>query len=124
MIKILLLVIIVSLLDSIYLFLMQKYTKIYNIQESLSSFREFIYSYGIWFIIALTIYYLIVSRPDFKLSTILKTAPILGITIFGIYGLNNMLCFPDKWSWSLVGIDIIRGITLVTISSIIISFIK
>ena len=122
MIKILLLVIIVSLLDSIYMYIMQKYTTIYIIEQS--SLVHLLYSYIIWFTIAMSIYFLIVSRPDFSFKTILKTAPLLGIAIFGIYGLNNMLSLSDKWSWKLVGIDIIRGIILVTFSTIIISFFR
>lgn len=123
MIQILLLVVIVSLLDSIYLYLMQKHTTIYTIPQP-ASMIQLVYSYIIWFTIAISIYFLIVSRPDFSFATILKTAPLLGFAIFGIYGISNVLSLADKWSWNIVGIDILRGIILVTISTIIISFFR
>jgi uncharacterized membrane protein len=72
----------------------------------------------------MSIYFLIISRPDYSLKIILQTAPVLGFAIFGIYGLSNMFCLRDKWPLSMVFIDIIRGIILVTISTIIIAYFR
>jgi hypothetical protein len=122
MIQIIVLIIIISLLDSFYLFFLQKYGKfLYNNIEFSNSFISVIYAYLVWFLIACAIYFLIISRPDYTFTTILKTAPILGIVLFGINGFSQMIISPEKSSFMIIGIDIIRGIILVTLSTFIIS---
>lgn len=126
MIQIFLITAIVSIIDSIYLFLLQKflpntYSKALPVTDT---YINLIYMYGCWLLIGLAIYFLIVSRPNFDLSNILKTAPVLGGAIFGIYTLANYIINPEKWSFLMVGIDIIRGILLVSISTIIFSFFR
>ena len=72
-----------------------------------------------WLLIALAIYFLIVSKPDFNLKTLIKTAPSLGIFIFSIYALSTFYNLSEKWNWGMlgtIGIDILRGIILVTFS--------
>jgi uncharacterized membrane protein len=126
MIQIFLITAIVSIIDSIYLFLTQKFLAgIYQkAQPATDSYINLLYIFICWFFIALAIYFLIVSRSDFDFLTILKTAPVLGAAIFGIYTLGNYISNPEKWSFTMVGIDIVRGIIIVSLSTIIFSFFR
>jgi len=126
MIQIFLITAIISIIDSIYLFLSQKYLPFLYliVQPASDSYINLLYIFGCWFFIALLIYFLIVSRPDFNFLTILKTAPLLGASIFGIYTLSNYMMNPEKWSFMMIGIDIVRGIILVSLSTIIFSFFR
>ena len=125
MIQIFLLTAIVSILDSIFLFLTQKYLpSLYGSALPAESFISLAYVFASWFAIGMAIYFLIVSRSDFSLLTILKNAPILGFAIYGIYTLSNYSISPDKWSLKLVGFDIVRGIIVVTFSSFIFSLFR
>jgi uncharacterized membrane protein len=72
----------------------------------------------------MAIYFLIVSKSDFSFLNILKTAPILGLAIYGVYSLSNYTLNPDKWSLAFVGIDIVRGILIVMISTLIFSLFR
>ena len=126
MIQIFLITAIISIIDSIYLFLSQKYLPFLYlvVQPAKDSYINLLYIFSCWFFIALLIYFLIVSRPDFNFLTILKTAPILGAAIFGLYTLSNYMMNPEKWSFMMIGIDIVRGIILVSLSTIIFSFFR
>lgn len=125
MIQIFLLTAIVSLLDSIFLFLTQKYLpSLYGSVIPPESMISLVYVFASWFSIGMAIYFLIVSRSDFSLITILKTAPVLGLAIYGIYTLANYSLNPEKWSLKLVGIDIVRGVIILTLSTVIFSFFR
>lgn len=126
MIQIFLITAIISIIDSIYLFLTQKYLPfLYSTAiPPTDSYVNLLYIFGCWFLIGLSIYFLIVSRSDFNFLTILKTAPVLGAAIFGIYTLSNYMISPEKSSLMMVGIDIVRGIILVSVSTIIFSFFR
>ncbi len=126
MIQIFLITAIISIIDSIYLFLTQKYLPFLYlvVQPAEETNINLMYIFACWFFIALIIYFLIVSRSDFNFLTILKTAPVLGAGIFAIYSLSNYIMSPEKWSLMMVGIDIVRGIILVSLSTIIFSFFR
>jgi hypothetical protein len=126
MIQIFLIIAIVSIIDSLYLFLTQKYLpSIYLAAQPLTdSYINVLYIFACWFLIALLIYFLIVSRPDFNFLTVLRTAPLLGAGIFGIYTISNYMINPEKSSLLIAGIDIVRGIILVSLSTILFSFFR
>jgi hypothetical protein len=126
MIQIFLITAIVSIIDSIYLFLSQKYLPFlyFQSQPAAESNINLLYIFCCWFLIALSIYFLIVSRSDFNFLTILKTAPILGAAIFGIYTLSNHIINPENSSFMMIGIGIVRGIILVSLSTVMFSFFR
>lgn len=119
--QILLLTIIISFLDSIYLFFNKGLYA--NILPE-SSVINILYAYLAWFSIALAIYFLIISRPDFSLITALKTAPFLGFAIYCSFNATNMILFKDIWSLKISAIDTLWGCSLITFATAIISFIK
>lgn len=120
MIQVFLLTAIISILDSIFLFLTQKYLPfLYGSALPGESMISIIYIFACWFAIGMAIYFLIVSRSDFSFLTILKTAPVLGFAIYGVYTLANYSINPEKSSLLLVGIDLVRGIIIVTLSTMI-----
>lgn len=125
MIQIFLLTAIVSILDSLFLFLTQRYLGfLYSAALPAESYISLLYIFASWFSIGMAIYFLIVSRSDFNLLTILKTAPILGFAIYGIYSLSNYSLMPEKWSLMFVGIDIVRGILVILIATLIFSLFR
>jgi uncharacterized membrane protein len=125
MIQIFLLTALVAILDSLFLFFTQKYAGfLYSSVLPQESLMNIVYIFACWFCIAMAIYFLIVSSSDFSLLNILKRAPILGLAIYGIYSLSNYTLNPEKWSLTFVGIDIVRGILIVMISTIIFSLFR
>jgi uncharacterized membrane protein len=124
MIQIFFLTALVAILDSLFLFLTQKYAGIYNDILPQESMKSILYIFLCWFCIGMSIYFFIVSRSDFSFLTVLKTAPVIGLSIYGIYSLSNYLINPEKWSLAFVGIDIFRGILIITITSVIFSFFR
>lgn len=116
---------IIAILDSLFLFLTQSYTgTLYSAILPEKSTIRITYIFACWFCIGISMYFLIVSRPDFRLLTILKTAPVLGFIIYGIYSLGNHIANQEKWPLSFVGIDILRGIIIITTSMIIYGFFR
>jgi hypothetical protein len=117
-IKIFSLFIIVSLIDLIFIRSINTFIpKIYPHIKPNAKQISIVYLF--WFLIALAIYFLIVSKPDFNLKTLIKSAPLLGIFIFLIYALSNFYNLSEKWNWMMlgtIGMDILRGIILVTFS--------
>lgn len=125
MIQIFFLTALVAILDSLFLFLTQKYAEtFYSSVLPQESLINILYIFTCWFCIGMSIYFFIVSRPDFSLANVLKSAPVLGLTIYGIYSLSNYTTNPEKWSLTMVGIDIVRGILIVMISSLIFSLFR
>jgi uncharacterized membrane protein len=80
------------------------------------------HKYIIWILIASIIYYLVLSNKNDNIKNIVKNSFITGIVIFGIYGLGNLYFSKEIWSYKIFGIDILRGIIVVTLSSIIYHF--
>jgi hypothetical protein len=117
-IKILLLFIIVSLID--LFFIRSTNTIIPNIYPHIKANTKQIFFVSIfWFLITLAIYFLIISKPNFNFDTLIKNAPLVGIFIFSIYSLINLYNLNDKLNmgmFSKFGIDILRGIVIVTFS--------
>lgn len=117
-IKIFTLFIIVSLIDLLFVRSINTiFSKIYPHIEP--NKKQIIIVSIFWLLIALGIYFLIVSKPDFNFKALITTAPLLGIFIFSIYALNNFYNLTEKWNFGIlgtIGIDILRGIILVTFS--------
>ena len=125
------LVLIIYLLDIIFVYLINKTTSLYSgMAETVKttslysgmpetvSMKQQVFQYIIYFLLAFAIQKLILnSCKDVNFSSVIKSAPLLGLVIFSVYGFNTVCIVPDKCNWSIFGIDIVRGILLVTISS-------
>jgi uncharacterized membrane protein len=125
MIQIFFLTALVAILDSLFLFLTQRYVGfLYSSVLPEESLINIAYIFACWFCIGMAIYFCIVSRSDFSFINVLKSAPVLGLAIYGIYSLGNFITNREKWSLTFVGIDIVRGILVVMISSMIFSLFR
>ena len=111
------LILIIYLLDVIFVYLINKTTSLYSGMPETVSMKQQVFQYIIYFLLALAIQKLILSKPDINFSSVIKSAPLLGLVIFSVYGFNTVCIIPDKCNWSIFGVDIVRGILLVTISS-------
>ena len=112
------LVLIIYLLDIIFVYLINNITSIYSGIPKAVDMKQIVFQYIIYFLLALAIQKLILNGcKDVDFSSVIKSAPLLGLVIFSVYGFNTVCIVPDKCNWSIFGIDIVRGILLVTISS-------
>jgi hypothetical protein len=112
------LVLIIYLLDIIFVYLINKTTSIYSGIPEAVDMKQKVFQYIIYLLLALAIQKLILNGcKDVDFKSIIKSAPLLGLVIFSVYGFNTVCIVPDKCNWSMFGIDIVRGILLVTISS-------
>ena len=112
------LVFIIYILDIIFVYLINNTTSIYSGIPKAVDMKQIVFQYIIYFLLALAIQKLILnSCKDVDFKSIIKSAPLLGLVIFSVYGFNTVCIVPDKCNWSMFGIDIVRGILLVTISS-------
>ena len=110
--------IIIYLFDILYLFTINKTTSIYSNIKQTTTFDW--KPYFIYIILALAIQSLVLAQADIGgFKSVLKSAPILGLVIFAIYGFNNIINIPDKWNWTLFTVDILRGFLLITITSLL-----
>jgi hypothetical protein len=116
MFDIVILSIILSLLNSIYLYINKN---LYiDILPKEFSIMHIIYNAGIWIIFAYIINKYIVNQKIKFYKKILASA-FLGFSIYFIHNLSNKIIFNDLWSWTLVFVDSLWGAGLFIISTII-----
>lgn len=67
-----------------------------------------------WIILAWGLYYFVLSRPDWKWTD----AALYGLVVYGVYDLTNLATLA-KWTLEFAIADMIWGIVLMTLVSVI-----
>jgi uncharacterized membrane protein len=102
--------ILTAAMDSVYLTLNAgMYKPILDPRQKLN----LVYGVLAWLTIAVSIRWIVLSRPDVTRSNVFSYGAMLGFAMYALYNFTNASTYPDKWSNTIILGDTAWG-TLLT----------